>query len=156
MKQVIPIKTNKRVCGNCTACCEGWLEGVAHTKHFYPGRSCHFKGENCCTIYKDRPDEPCKSYKCVWLVDNNVPEWLRPDLSKVIITERDFNGIKFWDMIETGSKVDSSVLNWLFMHYGTGQVQNIMYRVDGGINYFGTPEFIKAYTGKDVILPVKE
>jgi len=68
-----------RECGDCTLCC---------TLTFVPeldkqeGVTC----EHCdkgCRIYEGRP-KSCSEYKCAWL-DEKLPEWMRPDLSHVMV-----------------------------------------------------------------------
>lgn len=134
-----------RHCDGCKKCCEGWLAGTAHNIDFYPGKPCHFlSNKRGCTIYNNRPDEPCKSYQCEWTVNSNIPEWMKPDEINVIITRRSVNGIEFWDVMEAGSKLDVSVLNWLYIYCINNQ-QNSVYRINGGFNYIGTDEFIQSY-----------
>jgi hypothetical protein len=137
-----------RTCDGCTACCEGWLSGSAHGKEFYPGFPCHFASCNGCTIYDDRPEHPCISYSCLWLRDTDVPEWLKPSESGVIITAREWDhpdGSKqtYLDVVETGRKIDSSVLNWFFRLYLRTQIP-LKIQIGGGQNLYGTEEFIKS------------
>jgi len=132
-----------RQCGTCTACCEGWLEGEAYGYNFFSGKMCHYKGENNCTIYKNRPEEPCKTYKCEWLVNHSIPEWMKPSLSKVIITKRLKKGITYLEVIEAGQKIDSTVLNWLFVEHLKGTIPNLAYKVNNGQNYLGSQDFIE-------------
>ncbi|HZE61286.1 MAG TPA: hypothetical protein VE085_12085 [Burkholderiales bacterium] len=54
----------KRQCGTCTACCDGWVEGTIYGHEMKPGVPCHFRGEGCCTIYERRPEEPCRRFVC--------------------------------------------------------------------------------------------
>lgn len=138
----------KRECGGCTACCEGWLSGVVHDREFYPGMPCHFKGCNGCSIYEDRPESPCKTYSCEWLKNDNVPEWMKPSKSGVIITAKDWthpDGSKqvFLEILEMGKKIDSTVLNWLFRTYLRTQVP-MKIQIEGGYNWYGTNEFFES------------
>ena len=138
----------KRECGDCTACCEGWLSGVVNDREFYPGMPCHFKGCNGCSIYEDRPESPCKTYSCEWLKNDNVPEWMKPSKSGVIITAKDWthpDGSKqvFLEILEMGKKIDSTVLNWLFRTYLRTQVP-MKIQIEGGYNWYGTNEFFES------------
>jgi len=138
----------KRECGDCTACCQGWLSGVVNDREFYPGMPCHFKGCNGCSIYEDRPESPCKTYSCEWLKNDNVPEWMKPSKSGVIITAKDWthpDGSKqvFLEILEMGKKIDSTVLNWLFRTYLRTQVP-MKIQIEGGYNWYGTNEFFEA------------
>jgi hypothetical protein len=142
MNRVIPITSIERDCSGCTACCDGWLSGVAHGISFFPGRRCHFVHESGCSIYQDRPVDPCKTYQCQWLLDNNMPHWMKPSISKVVLTERVTNsGLAYVDMTECGTKVDSSILSWVIQYYLNRGV-NLVYAVNGGRNFMGSPEFV--------------
>ena len=56
-----------RECGECTACCEGWLPD--ESLDMYAGKACaHCRSEGC-AIYETRPEEPCRTFKCAWLQD---------------------------------------------------------------------------------------
>jgi hypothetical protein len=147
--RTFPIKAIKRTCGDCTACCEGWLDGVAYDRYFWPGRPCHFVTKEGCSIYKDRPEEPCKSFQCAWLINDKVPEWLKPSISKVILVYREKNGVQYLSASEAGSKMPVEVLSWLFMEYANGNIPNLMYQIHGYWNYAGTKEFCDAMTKRD-------
>lgn len=129
-----------RKCGECTACCEGWLEGEALGHKFYRGRPCHFLGDGCCSIYSVRPEDPCKSYKCMWLTSNAIPNWMRPDKCGVILTQRSEKGIPYVHATETDRKMDSAVLSWVIQAcFNNGW--NLRYTIDHGNNYLGSKEF---------------
>lgn len=132
-----------RNCQGCTACCEGWLWGSAHGHNFYAGRPCHFMCESGCSIYENRPEDPCKTFKCAWLQYKEIPEWLKPNLSKVIIVERSWEGhSNYLEVFETGEKIDSTVLSWFFeYHLNTGN--NISIQISGGWSHYGSEEFLR-------------
>ena len=73
-----------RECGDCTACCEGWV--ADSSLDMYAGKPCKHCERSGCAIYEDRPEVPCRTFRCVWL-DNvaEFPEDMRPDLSGVIV-----------------------------------------------------------------------
>jgi uncharacterized cysteine cluster protein YcgN (CxxCxxCC family) len=134
----------KRTCGSCTKCCEGHLTGEALGHKFYQGRPCHFvsvgKG---CSVYSKRPKDPCITYKCGWLTNLDIPEWLKPEATNVIIDFRNVDGHSFVNLIEAGSVVSSKILNW-FIQYALNNKLNAAWSVEGGKNYIGTEAFIKA------------
>jgi hypothetical protein len=49
--------------------------------------------------------------------------------------------IEVYDMSECGVKVDSTVLSFLII-WALNNKKNLRYRVDGGINRIGSPEFL--------------
>jgi len=144
-----------RKCDGCTACCDGWLTGTAYNKQFYPGHPCHFSSCNGCAIYEDRPEFPCKVYSCEWILNGEIPEWMKPNKSNVIITRRDWDhpdGSKqmYLDVVEIGTKIDSTVLNWFFMFHLRTQIP-LKIQIERGFNWYGSKEFIEA-TGNQVTI----
>ena len=133
-----------RQCGTCTKCCEGYLSGEALGHKFYPGKPCHFiaigKG---CSIYAKRPTDPCASYKCGWLTDVSLPEWMKPDEINAIIDTREINEIPYILLREAGGIMDVRVLSWMIVYVLQNNL-NLKWMVDGGFNYLGSPEFLKA------------
>lgn len=140
-----------RACGECTKCCEGWLEGVVHGYRMHRGCNCHFL-EKTCGIYESRPENPCKSYNCAWLLEDVFPGWMKPSLSDVIITkasvrvpsESGMKVVEYYDVIEAGKKIDSSVLNWL-LHWALDTGINVAYELDGRVHFVGDEEFKRAF-----------
>ena len=139
--KVIAIQEN-RACGKCTACCSGVLTGEAYGKKFWRGRPCHFMGDGSCTIYEHRPENPCKTYECGYKKFDWLPEWMRPDKSNVIVTERVKNGVTYLDVVECNSPMRADVLSLLFMAKFNNHYENIIYEVNGGKNYIGSQDFI--------------
>jgi len=146
----------KRDCGSCSMCCQGWLSGDIFEYKMEANNPCHFVNEGCsggcCTIYEHRPDM-CKDYKCLWLQQPiALPLWMRPDKSKVIITERVVEDavaseqFTYWQVRECGEKIDSVVLNWIIrnsMHFN----MNLQYEIAGQWYYLGTDRFMEFMVG---------
>jgi hypothetical protein len=131
-----------RSCDGCTACCEGWLWGSAHGHNFFAGRPCHFKCETGCSIYENRPEDPCKVFTCAWLTNKDIPEWLKPNLSKVIVVERNHDDIGYYiEVTEMEQKIDSIVLSWLFQYHLNTKI-NMSIQIAGGWMHYGTNEFL--------------
>lgn len=144
------ITMEKRSCGTCTKCCEGWLSGKAFGNSFYPGKPCHFviigKG---CSVYAKRPQDPCISYKCGWLTNLDIPEWLKPEFSNVIIDFRNIEEHTYINLIEAGGIVSSRVLNW-FIQFALNNQLNAIWQVEGGKNWIGSEGFVKAVNQLEV------
>lgn len=138
------LEKTARKCGSCTECCK-WLEGEVYGYSFYPGNPCQFLGECGCSIYEDRPDIPCKSYQCVWLSNKGIPEWMRPDLSGVIICAKKWNYYDeeriYFEVFETGRKIDSEVLAWLFDAHLNTKMPMVIY-ISGHPRAYGDEEFL--------------
>jgi Fe-S-cluster containining protein len=85
----------------------------------YRGRKCFFVNKNGCSIYSDRPENPCKTYLCAWLTDDKLPEWLKPSESNVICTWRYIAQIdeKYLEIIECDQKMSVEILSWIIHFY---------------------------------------
>ena len=139
----VQIRSTKRSCNGCTKCCEGNLSGIAYGHAFYKGRPCFFSSCNGCSIYEDRPENPCKSYSCNWLENSDVPEWMKPDKVNAIVSKKQVHGIDYLELVEAGDVMQAKVLSW-FMTYALGKNLNILWQVEGGNNWLGSKEFVKA------------
>lgn len=144
-----------RECGTCKECCNGWLYGEAHGISFFPNHPCHYLDtteSRCggCTIYSERP-AICRDFKCMWLTSQQIPLWMKPDKSKVIVYERayeDVDGtykepgwkINWVSMVECGKDVDPTVLNWMFQQARNNEF-NLHYQVKKTDYYMGSQEF---------------
>ena len=72
-----------RQCGNCTLCCKVMaIEELAKPANAWCP---HCKPRRGCLIYDDRPAE-CRSFSCVWLVNDLLEEHWRPNKSKLVLT----------------------------------------------------------------------
>mgnify|MGYP000107760900 CR=1 FL=1 len=111
-------------CGSCTKCCEGWLAGNAYAHQFYPGVPCAYL-DNGCTIYKSRPEKPCKTFVCEWLVDESIPAYMQPNVSGAIIIKHDDHV----EMIECDPPLRTQALEWFLTAYISGKYDNITYRI---------------------------
>jgi hypothetical protein len=73
----------KKACGDCTLCCKVMaVEELAKPAsswcpHCKPGRGC--------LIYATRPAE-CRSYSCLWLLDDRLDQHWKPSKSKLVLT----------------------------------------------------------------------
>jgi len=139
----------KRECGTCTKCCEGYLSGEALGHTFYKGKPCHFiaigKG---CTVYAKRPKDPCISYKCSWLTNEDIPEWMKPSDIDAIIDMRYIEQHQFISLKEAGSPMQSRVLSWFFQYILKNGL-NAVWEIDNGLNWVGTPEFTQLFSLKN-------
>ena len=132
-----------RTCDGCSECCKGWLTGHAMGHDFYPGKKCFYL-QKTCSIYENRPINPCQSYKCHWLASDDFPMWMRPDLCNALVTERRTQqGLQYFEVLECGEKMDAEVLSW-FVIWALNNNKNLQYQVNGGFNKIGSKEFLEA------------
>ena len=52
----------------------------------HPGKPCRHLQGGCCSIYPDRPDNPCRNFDCGWKMPNSpMPDDMRPDQCGAIV-----------------------------------------------------------------------
>lgn len=74
-------------CGSCNKCCDGSLTAEINGFLMTIGKPCPAL-DGVCTVYKDRPLEPCQTYKCQWLAHEDIPLWVKPEHSGAILDTR--------------------------------------------------------------------
>jgi tetratricopeptide (TPR) repeat protein len=98
-----------RECGDCNACCTGALVGNARGHQFGNGKPCIYLVEEKCSIYEDRP-EACRNYQCAWS-QHLFPEWMKPNLSGVLISVETENGSQYLKVVELRNNIEENVYN---------------------------------------------
>ena len=78
-----------RECGECSLCCK--LPGVyGGDVSKPPGTWCEHcevsRGGIGCVRYETRPD-PCRHFECLWLINEGLPEELKPSRCHVVFSE---------------------------------------------------------------------
>lgn len=138
----IPVQAvDARQCGECTACCDGWLPSTIRGYEMKPGVPCHFRGEGCCTIYDERPDEPCRKFVCGWLAPGNpFPESYRPDRLGVMIMRTRWRSQPAYILKSAGRDPDEQLLGWM-REYSVQKGVPFFYEQAGERFGFGPPEF---------------
>lgn len=136
------IRPVPRSCGSCNKCCEGWLHGAAYDHKFWRGRPCHYLAGKACSIYENRPENPCKSFHCEWLRNEHVPGWLKPDEVNAILVERQKDGFSYLEINEAGEKLRAEVLSWAVMYCLENNL-NLVYFINGGLNRIGSKAFLE-------------
>jgi len=130
-----------RVCGECTACCDGWVAGVVEGYEMKPGVPCHFRGEGCCTIYERRPKEPCRNFMCGWILPQSpFPEDWRPDKLGVMVIPMRWRGRDAYVLRSAGRDPDDEMVAW--MQGLSARTGSPFFYERGGERFgYGPPEF---------------
>jgi hypothetical protein len=132
---------DRRECGTCTACCDGWVAGVIEGHEMKPGTPCHFRGEGCCTIYERRPQDPCRKFICGWLQpDSPFPADFRPDQLGVMIIPVKWRGRPAYILRAAGRDPDEALLEWM-RAFSLRTQRPFFYERAGERFGFGPPEF---------------
>jgi len=136
-------------CDGCVACCNGTLQGKIFDFHVYRGSPCKhvcFESKTC-KIYEDRPDNPCKQFKCTWLLEKNMPEWMKPSLSGILITVDDSQKVMILHMVDGMEVNPSAIVQCLY--YAQKNNFSIKFFVNGREKYTNRVNaFVKTVEGK--------
>jgi Fe-S-cluster containining protein len=75
------------------------------------GSPCRYlKAGQGCSIYSEKRPQICSSFKCVWLEDASVPDWIKPETSGMIsfIDKKD----KMLATVPAGGKMTAEYRAW--------------------------------------------
>ena len=133
-----------RSCEGCTKCCSGALTATINIEsrsvvhELGPGNPCVFvqigKG---CGVYDERPDDPCRTFRCQYLVDESVPEEMKPSRSNVILTiEEIIPNLEYIIAHEAGGSLEGDNLKWVRSLYDDYAV-NAAWKEDGEWHFQG-------------------
>ena len=145
-----------RVCGECTECCTGTLAGEVRGIKFDETTACSFLKENKCSIYESRPEDPCKNYSCMWLNDESIPDFMRPDIAHVVLTQKSINDTYYVEAREAARKTMTAATLANVIMFAYQSKQNILYFVDGKRRWMGEPKFDQAMKRIDNTISIKE
>jgi hypothetical protein len=128
-------------CGTCTKCCEGWLTASINGHDMFPGKPCFFlEIGNRCTIYQDRPKDPCKDFLCGWLQIEDMPKEFKPDKSGVIMNYIKNNNNPYWYLWKSPNNPTEDLLSWA-ISYAKKKNENILWFIDDRSFWIGNKEF---------------
>jgi hypothetical protein len=135
------IKVSKE-CGTCTKCCEGWLTHPDIRGHsMYPGKTCFFLEINKgCRDYENRPENPCKNFKCGWLTIDDMPEEFKPEKSGVIMHVVKENNITFCSLTKAPNDPNADFLSWA-ISFVASKGLNLFWSINNKSFWIGSPEF---------------
>ena len=108
----------------------------------HPGTPCHFRGDGCCTIYDNRPQNPCRSFVCGWLQTGSpFPEEYRPDRLGVLIVRTQWRNAPAYILRAAGRDPDESLLDWM-RAYSRATGYPFFYEERGERLGYGPAEFL--------------
>ena len=144
----LPIVSNKRECGTCTKCCEGWLAGDIRGHEMSPGKPCFFLEigigkPSGCSDYENRPEYPCKTYKCFWLGDDTFPEEFKPEFTGVIVDIIKEKGFRYLRIISSPNDPDVKMLTWAFKYVYSSGIYNMIWSIENEKQCIGTVGFVE-------------
>ena len=81
-----------RECGGCLMCCKFYKIPALDKP---AGNLCvHCAPAQGCTIYGSRPDQ-CRELYCRWIKDADIPDYWKPDRTRIILTTFPGNGFLY-------------------------------------------------------------
>jgi len=143
---------NSRSCAGCTKCCEGWLSANILGEDMFPGKPCQFVAPDVgCTIYKKRPEDPCKTFECSWRATDYVPIEFSPVNTGQIVTPQRIDGIDYLSMVFAGKEVQPDFLSW-FVTFAVGRQLNVEWSINGEIYALGSVAFMEARARREELI----
>jgi hypothetical protein len=77
------MSTSSRACGSCSLCCKVMrIDELQKPMGAWCG---HFRAGVGCGIHGSHP-HPCQVFQCMWLISPTMPDAVRPDRCKVVLT----------------------------------------------------------------------
>ena len=126
----------KKECGTCTKCCDGTLTGIIRNIPMYPGKPCFLLKENGCSDYKNRPYQ-CVGYKCLWLKDPEVPDFMKPENAKAIVDIETINGIKYLRLTKSEEQYSYEILEYALKYAEKNDLPFMWTDGENKINFVG-------------------
>jgi hypothetical protein len=144
-------------CGTCTKCCEGYIPGSINGIKIFAGNPCSYIKDSCCSIYLNKPNN-CTVYKCEWLTNNDIPEFMKPTSIGFILDSQETSfriienirkKFKYLRVTQCEPRFNNSSFENI-LEYVTINKFNAVWKKDNQLNWAGSEEFCNAlnYTFK--------
>lgn len=143
---------SERECGDCTACCEGWLNANIDGQILSPGVACRHLCSTGCGIYPNHPQDPCQGFECAWLTsDSALPDWMQPNqCGAIVVLNFPWKGWQTIRAVAVGETIPDKTLEWLKGHArSTGKPLIIKHNKQSNGRYekqpaigYGPPAFV--------------
>ena len=117
------------------------MTGTIRGHEMKPGVPCHFRGAVGCTIYDERPEQPCRSFFCAWRLEGNpFPDAFRPDRLGVIVLAMRWRDRRAYYLVPAGREPDAALLEWM-REYGNATDTPFLVKMLGRDRAYGPAEF---------------
>ena len=149
MKTVSIIQSHQ--CNGCSRCCEGFLNAEIYGFNMSLNDGpCRFLIRDKCGIYPVRP-ELCKKFLCGWRENTSFPEFMKPNLSNIILLNKYIENFFYYRMVKCNIKIKQEVYNWAEQESMNGK-HFIGYDNDGNpLIYSTSDEFKKLIQDKELL-----
>lgn len=117
----------------------------------YPGKPCFFveigKG---CKDYENRPEVPCKNFKCGWLSIKEMPDEFKPEKTGVIMHFVREKEVAYCSLTKAPNSPNADFLSWA-ISYAASKGLNIFWSIEDKNFWIGDKIFCdtmeKEYSG---------
>ena len=143
IEKIISKSSSTRECGDCAACCQGWLTTNALGHDIYLDHPCPHSNANGCNIHNKRPHNPCRIFFCAWAeAGSGLPEWMQPSQSGVIVLNNrmNWNKMPVDILVSAGKDPDKKLILW-FQKYCTSKNKAFVYQQQEQWYGFGPRQF---------------
>lgn len=145
-----PVQGEVRPCGECAACCQGWLNTHVLGHDIGLGRPCPYSSGHSCTIHETRPHDPCRVFFCGWAeAGSPLPDWMQPNQSGVIVLtgRSQWRGRPVDVLVAAGRDPDEKVLAW-YQDYSIKNLRPFIYQRAEQWYGFGPVDFQREVAAK--------
>ena len=129
-----------KTCGTCQRCCDGTYTDTINGHVMGNGKPCYFLAKDGCSIYEDRPEKPCKEYKCLWLEYDEVPDFMKPENSGALIDTRSGSNGRPYVLIEGSESSYSAEVFFYAMEFAQKRNMPLAYKRGNGFSFMGNKE----------------
>lgn len=131
-----------RSCGSCNRCCDGTLSADIRGHKMFPGQPCFFlEIGGICKDYDNRPQKPCIEYQCLWIEDESVPDYIKPENSNAIIDINEFEGTKYLRLTKSGKQYSKEILDYAISYAKENNMPLVWVDENEGFKYYGDAIF---------------
>lgn len=126
-----------RSCGTCDMCCNGTFSlPTINGQKVESGKPCYFLNiVSKCTIYEDRPNG-CRSYECLWISDESIPDFMKPEKIGGIFDIGTFNEYKYLQLNTNNKSHPEQALEFAKSE-ADNRNMNLIIQADGVYSYYG-------------------
>jgi hypothetical protein len=104
----------------------------------FPGQSCFFlEIGGVCKDYENRPDDPCKQYKCLWLQQEDVPDFIKPENANAIIDIAIFQNKKYLRLVKSYESYSPDILTYAIEYARFNKLPLIWNDSSGNFHHLG-------------------
>lgn len=124
-------------CGTCQKCCDGTYVGVINGHLMGNGKPCFYLTKDGCGIYEDRPELPCKIFKCLWLEYEDVPDYMKPEVSNVLTDIRSISDGERYMLLENQDDEYPAKVLIYAMNFCKERDMPLVYKYNGSFVFLG-------------------